>query len=79
MVDLGKRVIYGVGQSKNRRSGNTNKGLCAVYLMTIMHRGTDGGGVMSLSGDSSEEHMKQKLLPAWRKNANYCQAAYVFK
>lgn len=67
MVDMGNRTCYGVGQNKNRRSGNTNKGLSIVYLMTITHRGTDGGGIMSMSGDSSEEHMKQKMLPAWRK------------
>lgn len=67
MLDLGKRVCFGVGQSKNRRSGNTNKGLSVAFLMASTHRGTDGSGILSMSGDSAEEHMKQKLLPAWRK------------
>lgn len=67
MVDTGKRVCFGVGQNKNRRSGNTNKGLCIAYLMAITHRGTDGSGILSMSGESAEEHMKQKLLPAWRR------------
>lgn len=67
MIDTGKRVCYGVGQNKNRRSGNTNKGLCICYVMGITHNGTDGVGILSMSGESAEEHMKQKMLPAWRK------------
>lgn len=67
MVDMGKRVCYGVAQNKNRRSGNTNKGLCIVWAITSTHKGMDGGGILSMSGESAEEHMKQKMLPAWRK------------
>lgn len=67
MVEMPGRVCYGVGQNKHRRSGNTNKGLLMVWLMTTMHRGTDGGGIMSMSGDNAEAHMDKKLLPVWRK------------
>lgn len=67
MIEMPYRTCYGVGQNKHRRSGNTNKGLCIVYLMTCTHRGTDGGVIVSMSGDSSEKHMSAKLLPAWRK------------
>jgi hypothetical protein len=67
MIDLGRRISYGCGQNKNRRSGNTNKGLVMLYRIAITHKGTDGVGIMSLSGESAEGHMKQKMLPAWRK------------
>ena len=67
MIEMENRTCFGVGQNKNRRSGNTNKGLSIVYLMTCTHRGTDGGVILSMSGDSSEKHMDGKLLPSWRK------------
>jgi hypothetical protein len=67
MIEMANRTCFGVGQNKHRRSGNTNKGLCIVWLMTSTHKGTDGGGIMSMSGDNAEAHMKKKLLPAWRK------------
>ena len=73
MVDLGKRICFGVGQNKNRRSGNTNKGLLMAWVMASTHKGTDGSGVMSMSGESSEEHMKRKLIPAWRKMPIFCK------
>jgi hypothetical protein len=67
MVDMPNRTCFGVGQNKHRRSGNTNKGLMMVWLLTSTHKGTDGGGIMSMSGDNATAHMKKKLLPSWRK------------
>lgn len=77
MVDMGKRICFGVGQNKNRRSGNTNKGLLMAWVMAMTHKGTDGSGIMSMSGESSEEHMKQKLIPAW-KNMPLCFRPLVY-
>ena len=45
MVDMGKRICFGVGQNKNRRSGNTNKGLLMAWVMAMTHKGTDGSGI----------------------------------
>lgn len=67
MIEMPYRTCFGVGQNKNRRSGNTNKGLAIMYLMCITHKGTDGVGIMSMSGDSADSHMDRKVQPAWRK------------
>lgn len=67
MKDLGKRICYGAGQNKNRRSGNTNKGLNMVYAVTSLTTGTDGGGIMSYTADNAKSHFEKKMLPAWRK------------
>lgn len=71
MIEMPNRTCFGVGQNKHRRSGNTNKGLAIVWIMTATHRGTDGGGIMSMSGDNAIAHMKKKLLPSWRKMPIY--------
>jgi len=65
MTDLGKRVCYGPAQSKNRRSGNTNKGLSNGVEIVTRTIGTDGMGIMSYTGDNAESHFKIKLIPAW--------------
>jgi hypothetical protein len=62
MKDMGRRLCYGLGQPKNRRSGNTNKGLSILYSMTTTTIGTDGGGIMSYTGDNAEKHFTGKLL-----------------
>ena len=67
MRDMGKRVCYGPIQSKNRRSGNTNKGLNNVMEITTRSMGTDGGGIMSYTGNNADAHFKQKLMLAWTK------------
>jgi len=67
MKDLGRRVCYGLGQPKNRRSGNTNKGLSIVNSITNTTIGTDGGGVMSYTGDNAERHFSGKLVEAINK------------
>jgi hypothetical protein len=67
MKDMGRRTCYGPGQSKNRRSGNTNKGLNNVMCITTTTLGTDGGGVMSYTGNNAESHFRQKLVIAWNR------------
>lgn len=67
MRDMKKRTCYGLGQSKNRRSGNTNKGLNNVLEIVSRTMGTDGGGIMSYTGANAESHFRSKLVPAWNK------------
>jgi hypothetical protein len=65
MDDLGRRVCYGKQQPKNRRSGNTNKGLSNGIEVITRTIGTDGMGIQSYSNDNSEEHFLVKLMPAF--------------
>ena len=65
MFDLGRRVCYGLGQPKNRRSGNTNKGLSNIMEICTRTIGTDGVGVMSYTGENAKKHYKGKVMPAW--------------
>jgi len=67
MIDIGKRLCYGLLQPKNRRSGNTNKGLCIIHEIDSRTIGTDGAGIMSYTGNNAEKHFKQKMLVAWDK------------
>ena len=67
MIEMPNRTSFGVGQNKHRRSGNTNKGLVMGWWITAVRRGTDGFGVMSMSGDNAEAHMKKKMIPSWNK------------
>lgn len=66
MIDTGNRVCYGIGQSKNRRSGNTNKGLleCGEVCMTKGAR-TDGMIIFAETGEKAESHFKTKMMPAF--------------
>ena len=65
MIDLERRVCYGLGQPKNRRSGNTNKGLSNIMEICTRTIGTDGVGVMSYTGENAKKHYKGKVMPAW--------------
>jgi len=65
MIDLGRRVCYGLGQPKNRRSGNTNKGLSNIMEICTRTVGTDGVGIMSYTGENAKKHYKGKVMPAW--------------
>jgi hypothetical protein len=67
MLDMLKRTCYGLGQPKNRRSGNTNKGLNNVLEIDTRTIGGDGGGIMSYTGNNAEAHFRNKLIPAWNK------------
>ena len=67
MISLGRRTCIGVGQPKHRRSGNTNKGLCIEHTVVSETIGTDGGGIMSYTGDNAEAHFSTKLILAWNK------------
>ena len=67
MTDLGRRICYGVGQSKNRRSGNTNKGLsdCTEIVMRSMLN--DGMVIFSHTGSDAQKHFNQKMMPGFAK------------
>jgi len=67
MINMRNRTCYGLGQSKNRRSGNTNKGLNNILEITTRTIGSDGGGIMSYTGNNAESHFRNKLVPAWNK------------
>ena len=60
------RVCYGVVQSKNRRSGNTNKSL-AIGLEILSRSSLTEAGIQSFSNDNAEEHHQTKLMPAFEK------------
>lgn len=64
-IDLGRRICMGTIQPKNRRSGNTNKGLCVGMEIITRTIKTDGMGVQSYSNDNAEEHFKVKLMQAF--------------
>ena len=67
MRDLGRRLCYGPVQPKNRRSGNTNKGLSIIHSIVTITIGTDGAGVMSYTGDNAEVHFTGKMLEAMNR------------
>jgi len=67
MLDAKKRTSYGLGQPKNRRSGNTNKGLNNVLEINTRTLGGDGCGIMSYTGNNAGQHFSNKLIPAWNK------------
>jgi len=66
MIDLGRRVCYGNIQSKNRRSGNTNKGLSDGAEITTRTIGTDGMLIFSHTGTDAEKHFKGKMMPGFK-------------
>lgn len=61
------RICLGKMQPKNRRSGNTHKGICNGLEVLSRTMGTDGCGIQSYSNDNAEEHFKVKLSPAYDK------------
>jgi len=67
MRDLGRRLCYGLVQPKNRRSGNTNKGLSISHSIVTRTIGTDGAGIMSYTGDNAEVHFTGKMLEAMNR------------
>lgn len=67
MIQLKYRTSYGLGQPKNRRSGNTNKGLNNNLEIVTRTKGTDGMGIMSYTGSNAESHFRNKLVPAWNE------------
>jgi hypothetical protein len=67
MIDMKKRTCYGLGQPKNRRSGNTNKGLNNIFEINTRTIGSDGAGIMSYTGGNAESHFRNKLVPAWNQ------------
>lgn len=67
MKSVGKRLFAGMIQPKNRRSGNTNKGLAIGLEITTRVIGTDGMGIMSYTGDNAAESFRMKLVPAYEE------------
>jgi len=67
MVNVGSRLFAGIVQPKNRRSGNTNKGLSIGLEITSRTEGTDGMGIMSYTGANAEESFKMKLMIAYEE------------
>lgn len=67
MKDLGRRICVGVVQPKNRRSGNTNKGLNMGLEITSRTISTDGMGIMSYTGENAGEAFAMKLMPAYEE------------
>jgi len=73
MVDIGRRVSFGDGQTKNRRRGNTSKAISDGLEVMTRTSGTDGLGIQSYTEDSARSHFKGKLmiafnyLPIWLK------------
>lgn len=67
MIDLGKRLCYGVVQNKNRRCGRTHRSLSEIFEIATRTMGTDGVGIMSYNSGNAEEHYRKKLLRAWHK------------
>ncbi len=67
MKEMPNRVCYGVVEPKNRRAGDTSKGLCIGNEIASRTLGTDGFGIMSYTADNAEKHFKGKLVPAWNR------------
>jgi len=65
MTDLGRRVCFGKMQPKNRRSGNTNKGLSNGLEIVTRTIKTDGMGTQSYSCKNAKSHFDDKLMPAF--------------
>lgn len=66
MQDIGRRLSYGTGNTKQRRAGETHKSLCIGHeMMTINEGGT--AGIISYNNKNSEQHFREKLVPAWQR------------
>jgi hypothetical protein len=63
MIDLGRRICFGDGQTKNRRRGNTSKGVSDGVEVVTRTIGTDGMGLQSYTEESAKGHFKGKVLP----------------
>ena len=66
MIDKGKRLFFGVANTKGRRMGDTTKALVPYHELAVI---TTGGlsGIMSFGGDSSEAIFDKKFIPAWQR------------
>ena len=67
MKDLGRRICYGVGQSKNRRSGNTNKGLSDCTEIVMRSEMNDGMYIFNDTGENAKKHFDKKMMPSFAK------------
>lgn len=67
MRDMGQRVCFGEMQPKNRRSGNTNKGLSSgIEYVTRIER-SHGMGIQSFSNQNAKETFDGLLMPAYEQ------------
>lgn len=68
MLDMGRRIVFGVIQPKNRRGGNTNMGASDSFSFLVRNgKMSDGVGFMSYSGDNAGETFRVKTVPAFKK------------
>lgn len=67
MKEAGRRVCYGLLEPKNRRAGDTSKGLCIGHEIVSKTIGTDGFGIMSYTADNAKKHFSGKLVSAWSR------------
>lgn len=66
MVDVDNRTSYGAVQSKNRRSGNTNKGFCSCDEIATRTVGMDVAlGTMSYTSKNAGSLFKDKLVKSY--------------
>ena len=66
MVDVGRRTLYGTGNTKQRRAGETHKSLCICHeVMSVSEGGV--AGIISYTNTNSEQHFREKLVPAWQR------------
>lgn len=65
MDDIGRRICFGKMQPKNRRSGNTNKGISNGLEIVTRTIKTDGMGCQSYSCKNAKSHFDDKLMPAF--------------
>lgn len=67
MKDHGRRVCFGKMQPKNRRSGNTNKGLSNGLEMVSRTERNHGMGIQSFSNQNAKDTFDGLLMPAFEK------------
>lgn len=65
MIDVGRRVCYGKMQPKNRRSGNTNKGISNGLEYVTRSMLNHGMGIQSFSNQNAKETFDNLLMPAF--------------
>jgi hypothetical protein len=66
MVDIGRRVCYGTGNTKQRRAGDTHKSLSDANETATLNEG-GVSGIISYNNKNSEQHFRDKFVPAWQR------------
>ena len=66
MVSTGRRVFYGSGEPKTRRSGATTEGVHKVWKTGSTIKGAFTT-IVSMDGDKATEHWDKKMVPGWNE------------